>query len=106
MKQQFNPTLAIEVDRCLAQIARNIAMDLALAKTVLEQVEAEHESLYDSEGQGPFPLCANLSRFEALFHWTFNDNVMRLDKEIDSLRRVWQLKLGAFYKTTGEWTYE
>jgi len=105
MKQQFNPTLAIEVDRHLEKIAYSISYALADAIRMKKEFEAETDRLY-IDGVGPHPLCSNLMSFGSRFDWVFNEKVMRLDKEIDSLRRDWQLKLGAFDKTTGEWTYE
>jgi hypothetical protein len=102
---QFNPTLAADIDRRLEKIAYSISYALDDARKLIDQIETEHESLYDSEGQGPFPLCANLTRFESLFKWTFSESTMRLDKRVEELLRDWQLKLGTFNQTTGSWEY-
>lgn len=85
------------VDRRLSMLAAslNTAMDCASMLILQIEVEAAHHN--------DFPLSANLTRFINQYRFIFNEKVMRLDKEVEALRKDWQLKTMEFDQEKGEW---
>jgi flagellar biosynthesis chaperone FliJ len=96
---RFDHELASRIDYQLTNMETSMSIILRSAEQLYGKIKTERESVTE------FPQTSNLDRFINQFEFVFSEKVLRLDKEIEHLRKDWQLKVGTFNQTSGTWEY-